>query len=134
MKLAVVILLAATTVYGQKTNRQTISEFRDVKLTRNVTENDTVFFMAGQNAAYLRIVDIVMLKSGSASDINNLLTECMKFLPEDKGTSIEFQGNTLRSMGGKKIMLSGSGRDDGKYIIVNAGLITKFQADLQPHL
>lgn len=134
----IILLLIGHYSYSQKTTRQTVADARGVTVSRNITERsgvpDTLFLMMGQNAKYTHITDIVMVKHGSANDINELLTECMKFLSEQDGSSLEYKGNTLMSMGGKQIMLFGSGRDKLGYILLNARIITKLQEDLQAHL
>lgn len=132
MKIILLILLVGT-CYAQKTSREVIFKTSDITVTRNITETDTTFFLMGQNAKYMRIIDIVMVKSGSARELNDLLAECMKFLNEKNGTSEQYEGNTLMVIG-NRIALYGKGIDDYKYILLNPGLITRMQANLQPYL
>lgn len=126
-------LLVNVSAYAQKTTRTTISSMRGISITRSITDADTLFLLMGQNAKYTHITDIVMLKNGTAQDINELLTECMRFLPEKEGTSLEYKGNTMAILG-KNVMLFGTGRDQLDYIILSKAVIVKLQTDLQQHL
>lgn len=140
MKHVILILLIAATlpVSGQKTTRNTISKMRGITITQVLTETDgvtdTLFMMMGQNGKYTHITDLVIVKHGTPGDINDLLTECMKFLPEKSGTSLEYKGNTLMSIGGGQIMVFGVGRDQRDYVMLSKGVISRLQTDLQGHL
>lgn len=130
----VVLIFVTQNVIAQKTTRVTVSSSRGINITQMITDADTVFYMMGQNGKYTHITDIVSIKSGSASDINDLLTECMKFLPEADGTSLEYKGNTIMAMGNKRLMLFGSGRDQLDYVLLTPAVVTKLQSDLRPHV
>jgi hypothetical protein len=137
--LLILLITASLWAHAQKTTRNTVSEFRGVTITQMITTQadgtaDTLFLMMGRNAKYTQIIDIVTLKHGTARDISDLLTECMKFLPEKESTSLEYRGNTLMSLGKNQIMLFGTGQDQRGYILLNKGVITKLQTDLAGHL
>lgn len=141
MKYIIIVILAFAAIpcLSQKTTRKTISSTRGIMITQTITEEttgavDTLFLLMGQNGQYTHITDIVMVHHGTANDINDLLSECMKFIPEDQGTSLEFKGNTLMSMGNKRIMLFGTGRDSRDYVMIAPAIITKLQTDLKPYL
>jgi hypothetical protein len=126
------------TVQAQKTTRQTISESKVASITMRITEKeqgaDTLFLMSGQNAKYTRVINTIILKHGNPNDINDLLTECLKFLPEAEDTSLEYKGNTLMALGKGRIMLFGSGRDKMGYIVLDKSAIAKLQTDLKGYL
>lgn len=133
MKHVVLFLFAITSAYGQ-TTRETISDFRQMTITRTITGEDTTFYFMGQNGKYMHITDLVSVKSGSASEINDLLTECVKFLPQADGSSVDFNGNTIMVLGKKKLMVYGSGGDSDQFVVLDGKLITRLQSDLQPYL
>lgn len=118
----------------QKTTRQPVSSAKGVTITRVITEADTLFLMMGQNVKYTHITDIISIKSGSAQDLDKLLTECMKFLPETSGTSKVYEGNTIAATGRNQVLLYGSGHDDQGCVLLNKNAITKLQTDLRAHL
>ena len=135
MKTTIVLLTLITfATYAQKTTRESVSNFRGMIITKVMTEVDTTFIMMGQNAQYSQIVDLIVIKHGSAQEIDELLTECMKLLPEKDGTSLEFNGNSIYSMGGNKLLLSGIGNDSRDSVLLNKGLITRLQTDLRKYL
>lgn len=138
MKRTVFLIISLSIITGsacaQKTTRETVSKIRGITITKVITEADTLFMLMGQNSKYTHITDIIAIKSGTARDINMLLSQCMIFIPEKKGTSLDYEGNTILATGGSQIMLYGSGYDDRGYILLNKGAITKLQTDLQAHL
>lgn len=133
MKPVIVIFFAITSAYGQ-TTRETISDFRQMTITRTITGADTTFYFMGQNGKYIHITDLVSVKSGSAREINDLLNTCVKFLPQEDGSSTEFNGNAIMSMGKKKLMVYGTDSDVGKFVVLDGKLIARLQEDLRPHV
>lgn len=131
--LSILLSLVVNISFAQ-TKRETISDFRQMSITRTITEADTTFYFMGQNGKYMHITDLVSVKAGSASEINSLLTECVKFLPQADGSSIDFNGNTLMVLGKKKLMVYGEGGDSGKFVVLDGKLIARLQSDLQPYL
>lgn len=119
---------------AQKATRESVSSTRGITITKVITEVDTTFVMIGQNSQYTHITDIIAIKSGSARDLDELLTECMKFLSEKSGTSLQFKGNTLMSPGKNKLYLYGAGQDDRGFVLLNQSVISKLQTDLRAHL
>lgn len=129
--LFILALTGTLSAQAQKTTRESISSAKGVTITKAITETDTLFIMMGQNVKYAHITDIIAIKHGSAQDIDELLTECMKFLPEKSGTSLEYKGNTLLSTGRNQVLLHGMGDDDQGCVLLNKGAITKLQTDLR---
>ena len=134
----IILFAGAFTSFAQKTSRETISSARGTTITLKITEQydgsvDTVFMMIGQNYMYSRIIDNVIVKSGSAHDLYDLLNQCIMFIPEKDGSSLEYNGNTL-FINGKQIAIFGSGYDDQKCILLNKAAIVKFQTDLKNYL
>ena len=74
----IILFAGAFTSFAQKTSRETISSARGTTITLKITEQydgsvDTVFMMIGQNYMYSRIIDNVIVKSGTAHDLYDLL-------------------------------------------------------------
>jgi hypothetical protein len=138
MKLLIVVLLIPLSLSAQKTTREVISNSKGISITRiirtDASDVDTVFMMSGQNVMYTHITDIVTLKYGAASQVNNLLTECLKALPEASGTSIEFDGNEIHSAGKGRLLLYGVGDSQRGCVLLTKNTITKLQTDLKPYL
>jgi len=136
MKHILLILFLTVTISAtaQKTTRNTVSKLRGVEITQRITGADTLYIMLGQNAQYKQVIDIVIVKSGSARDIYALLMECEKFLPEKSGTSLDYQGNTLMIAGKNQLAVYGSDQDERGYIMLRKDIISKLQTDLRGHL
>ncbi|HMG92372.1 MAG TPA: hypothetical protein VK589_20080 [Chryseolinea sp.] len=131
--------LAVVTAHAQKTTRETVAQVRGVDITKAVTEGpdgtqNVRFYMMGQNAQYTHITDIISIKYGTAEQIGELLVECMKFLPEKKGTTLQFKGNTIGATGGNYIVIWGEGHDDRGNVVLNKSQITKLLQGLRKHL
>lgn len=137
MKTTLFLILAfigTLSASAQKTTRESVSSARGITITKVMTDVDTMFVMVGQNSQYTHITDIIAIKAGSGQDLDELLSECLKFLSEKSGTSLEFNGNTLMSPGKNKVYLYGTGQDDRGFVLLNQGLITRLQTDLRAHL
>lgn len=133
MKLVSMTLLftaLSLTAHAQKTTRLPISESKGLTVSASITEADTLFMMLGQNQKYKHIVSTIAVKHGKLEDISDLLNECMKFLPEKEDTSLEYKGNTILSMGGNRLMVFGTGRDSGGYVLLDRKSISKLQTDI----
>lgn len=133
MKLVSLTLLLTAwvlTAYAQKTTRLTISEGKGLYVIATITGTDTTFIFMGQNAKYKQVVNTITVKHGTLAEINDLLNECMKFLPEKEDTSLDYKGNTILSMGGNRLMVFGTGKDSGGYILLDKKSISKLQADI----
>lgn len=127
--------MLSISAFSQKTRLMTVSDLKGAIITGSVTEkdgvlSDTLFIMTALNSKYTRLQEFITVKHGSLSEINNLLTECLNFLSEEKGTSLEFRGNTIMAMGDQKIMLFGVDEDSQGYVILNRSAITRLQADI----
>lgn len=126
----VIMMTAALSTYAQKTTRIPISSFRGITISGSATEKDTLFMMMGQNSAYTHITDIIGIKHGRLQDIKNLLNECMKFLPEADGNTLEYEGNTIAALGNNRVMLYGTGRDSRGYVLLTRAVISRLQTDI----
>lgn len=127
----ILLMLGGVAVYAQKTTRLTISEMKGLSIIASITEQDTLFMMFGQNAKYKQIVNTITVKHGTLTDINDLLNECTKFLPEPEDTSLQYKGNTILSMGNSRLMVFGSGRDSNGYVLLDNKSISKLQGDIK---
>lgn len=116
--------------YAQVTTRNTISKAQNISVVMSITAGDTTFTLMGQNAAYRHIIDILIIKSGSAEDIYDLLSQCLKFIPEQKGTSMSYGENNLLSFGNGQMSIW---RDRGS-VTLRKNIIIKFQADLLTYI
>jgi hypothetical protein len=139
MKLSIIIfLLIPLSSFSQKTTRDIIANSKGISITRIIrneaSDVDTVFMMSGQNVKYTHITDIVTLKYGPAAQVNNLLSECLKALPEKQGTSIEFDGNEIHSAGNGRLLLYGVGDSQQGCVLLTKNTITKLLTDLKPYL
>lgn len=137
--LILLFLLSPFFTIAQKTTRQIISNSKGISITRIIKEEpngevDTVFMMSGQNVKYTHITDIIIVKYGQALEVNELLSECMKTLPEASGTSMEFNGNEIHSAGNGRILVYGIGDSKHGCVLLNKNAIVKLQTDLRPHL
>jgi hypothetical protein len=122
-----IVLLFPVCVFAQKTTRITVSKIKEATVIGSVSKYDTIFMLMGQNARYTHIIDIVSLKAGTLQDINDLLTECLKFIGEGDGNSLDYKGNRIVSMG-NRIMVSEDGEDG--YILLHKQAILKLQNDI----
>lgn len=112
MKTIAFILLSVVTIplFAQKTTREIVAKVRDIDITKSVTESSdgsqqVQFYMMGQNVQYSRITDIITVKYGTANEIGELLVECLKFLPEKSGTTLEFNGTTIGATGKNQVIV-----------------------------
>lgn len=128
--LVILFMLASAALYAQKTSRLAISEMKGLSIIASITEQDTLFMMFGQNAKYKQIINTITVKHGTLADINDLLNECMKFLPEPEDTSLQYKGNTILSMGNSRLMVFAAGRDSNGYVLLNKTAISKLQGDI----
>lgn len=128
--ICVIFSVTVSTCYAQKTTRLPVSEFRGITITGSATEKDTLFMMMAQNSAYTHITDIIGIKHGRLQDIKNLLDECMKFLPEADGNTLEYEGNTIAAFGNNRVMLYGTGRDSRGYVLLTRAVISRLQTDI----
>ncbi len=113
---------------AQVTTRKTVSSSQDISIVQTITSGDTLFTMLGQNAEYQRIIDILVITSGSAGDIYDLLSQCILFLNQNKGSSMSYGENNLLILGNGQLAIWSDDRHG--YITLRKNLITKFQTDL----
>jgi hypothetical protein len=126
--LIIVFLLSPMCALSQKTQRLTVSKIKEATVIGSVTKYDTIFMLMGQNARYTHIIDIVSLKAGTLQDINDLLTECLKFIGEANGNSLTYKGNRIVSVGSNRLMVSEDG--ESGYILLHKQAIIKLQNDI----
>jgi hypothetical protein len=129
-----IFVLTAGLATAQKTMSEVVSQAKGVVIVRTISGSDTVFTMSGQNDQYAHIADQLILKTGTAQEINALLMECMKFLPEKGGASLEYEGNKIGATGRNSVVLFGSGNDDRGNVLLNKASITKLQEGLRRYL
>ncbi|MEJ7645771.1 MAG: hypothetical protein WKF87_14345 [Chryseolinea sp.] len=126
-----IILFLSITAYAQKTRTTELVAHKGITISQIVGE-DTLFLMLGRNAKYNQLVDIISLKSGrKLGDISTLLEECLKMTAEPKGTSLEYEGNSISSFGGGQIALWGRGKDSSGYVYLNKQIIGKLTEGLK---
>jgi len=130
--LLILFLAVSLSAVAQKTTRNTVSKTRECSINQVISGADTLYVMLGQNAQYKQVIDMVIVKSGSARDIYALLMECMKFLPEKDGSSLNYEGTTLL-MAGNRLAVYPTGDQLG-YVLLRKDVITKLQTDLRGHL
>lgn len=107
--------------FGQKSKTIYIVNGKDNNLYARIlfndsdTPTDTIYILQGRDATYMRIINVITVKSGDYLEMRSLLDKAIDIWNDDVGTSYHLVDNTISlvSMMGIKVVYINSDNGNG---------------------